>query len=113
MENLNRVELRGVVGNVRVQNAADRKVYHVALATSRAYKDRNGNAIIETTWHQIVLWDNFADLSKIEKGTKLYVCGRIRNQKYTNSADEPRQVFEVVANKMQIIDTSEPLQYEM
>lgn len=115
MENLNRIELRGVVGSVRVQNVSNRKVYHFNLATSRAYKDKNGTAVIETTWHQVVAWESESnpDLNKIEKGTKLYVSGRIRNQKYMASDDVERQMTEVVANRVVIVDSSEPLQYEM
>ena len=115
MENLNRVELRGVVGNVKVQTVSDNRVYRFTLATSRAYKDKNGTAVIETTWHQVVAWeyDNMPDLSQIEKGSKLYVSGRIRNQKYLNSEDVEKQVVEVVANRVVFVESQEPLAYEM
>ena len=115
MENLNRVELRGVVGNVKVQTVSDNRVYRFTLATSRAYKDKNGTAVIETTWHQVVAWenDNMPDLSQIEKGSKLYVSGRIRYQKYLNSEDVEKQVVEVVANRVVFVESQEPLAYEM
>ncbi|MGM9788519.1 MAG: single-stranded DNA-binding protein [Candidatus Cryptobacteroides sp.] len=115
MEQLNRIELRGVVGNARVQNAGGRKVYHFNVATSRAYKDRSGNAVIETTWHHVVAWDgdNFQDLDKVEKGTKLYVSGRLRNQKYTGNDETERYAVEVVANRVVLVDSDESLSYEM
>ena len=115
MENLNRVELRGVVGSVRCQETAGKKVYHFTLATSRAYKDKNGQAVIETTWHQIVAWagDNMKDLDKLDKGTKLYVSGRIRSQKFTGNDEVEKTVFEIVANRVIPVETDEPLQYEM
>ena len=115
MENLNRVELRGVVGNVKVQTVSDNRVYRFTFATARAYKDKNGTAVIETTWHQVVAWenDNMPDLSQIEKGSKLYVSGRIRNQKYLNSEDVEKQVVEVVANRVVFVESQEPLAYEM
>lgn len=115
MEQLNRIELRGVVGNVRVQGAAGRKVYHINLATSRAYKDRNGAAVIETTWHHVVVWEseNFQDLDKIEKGSKLFVSGRIRNQKYTGNDETERYSVEVVANRVAFVDSDESLSCEM
>ena len=94
---------------------SDNKVYRFTLATSRAYKDKNGTAVIETTWHQVVAWenDNMPDLSQIEKGSKLYVSGRIRNQKYLNSEDVEKQVVEVVANRVVFVESQEPLAYEM
>ena len=94
---------------------SDNRVYRFTLATSRAYKDKNGTAVIETTWHQVVDWenDNMPDLSQIEKGSKLYVSGRIRNQKYLNSEDVEKQVVEVVANRVVFVESQEPLAYEM
>ncbi|MCI6628357.1 MAG: single-stranded DNA-binding protein [Bacteroidales bacterium] len=94
---------------------SDNRVYRFTLATSRAYKDKNGTAVIETTWHQVVAWenDNMPDLSQIEKGSKLYVSGRIRNQKYLNSEDVEKQVVEVVANRVVFVESQEPLAYEM
>lgn len=94
---------------------SDNKVYRFTLATSRAYKDKNGTAVIETTWHQVVAWenDNMPDLSQIDKGSKLYVSGRIRNQKYLNSEDVEKQVVEVVANRVVFVESQEPLAYEM
>lgn len=114
MEQLSRIELRGIVGNVRVQNLNDRKVCHFTLATSRAYKGKNGVAVIETTWHSIVAWENEAvDLSKIEKGSKLYVTGRLRSQKYVASDASERVIFEVVANRIVFVDSDEPLACEL
>lgn len=115
MENLNRVELRGVVGSVRCQQTAEKKVYRFTLATSRAYKDKGGNAVIETTWHQIVAWESeyLTDLEQIGKGTKLYVCGRIRTREYTNSEEVEKTVVEVVANRIVVVECEEGLQCEM
>ena len=53
------------------------------------------------------------DLSQIDKGSKLYVSGRIRNQKYLNSEDVEKQVVEVVANRVVFVESQEPLAYEM
>jgi len=49
MEQLNSVNLRGIIGTVRVQDIQDRKVANFSLATNLAYKGRDGEAIIETT----------------------------------------------------------------
>ena len=58
MEHLNRIELRGVVGTVRPQVVNGTKMSRFSVATSRAYKDREGVAQIDTTWHNIVAWDS-------------------------------------------------------
>ena len=115
MEQLNRIELRGVVGNVRIQNVGERKVYHFNLATSRAYKDRSGNAVIETTWHNVVAWESeaFKDLDKVEKGSKLYVSGRVRTNRFTGSDGVERTVYEVVASRIAPCEDGVSLACEM
>ena len=115
MEQLNRIELRGVVGSVRLQNYSENKMARITLATNYAYKDREGSAVIDTSWHNVVAWENknIKDVDKIERGTKLYVQGRIRYQKYTGSDGVERVLTEVMASRMVILDDPEPMQYEM
>jgi single-stranded DNA-binding protein len=38
------------------------------------------------------------DLTKIDKGSSLYVCGRLRNTRYTSSDGTEKQAIEVIAN---------------
>lgn len=111
MEQLNRIELRGNVGNVRLTNVGDSRVARFSLATNFIYKGKEGDAVIETTWHNVVAWDSkgMPDLHKIEKGVPLYVCGRLRTSKFTGSDGTEKQVYEVVANKIVMEDPS-PMQ---
>lgn len=115
MEQFNRIELRGIVGSVKLQDYSGRQMARINVATSRAYKDKNGAAVIETTWHSVQAWEGsgIKDLDKIEKGSKIYVRGRLREQKYTGIDDVERTSYDVVANSITIIDLEEPLQYEM
>jgi len=88
---------------------------HLTLATNVAYKDREGAAIIETTWHNISAWEGHGvqNLDSITKGTKLYVTGRLRTQKYVGNDGIERTSTDVLANRLVMIDGDEPLQYEM
>ena len=115
MEQLNKIELRGVVGSVRLQTYEDSRMARINLATNYAYKDREGTAVIDTTWHNVVAWEgrNIQGLERINKGTKLYVCGRLRYQKYTGVDGIDRIATDVLANRLAIIEDPEPMQYEM
>lgn len=115
MEQLNRIELRGVVGTAKTQVLSGNKMCRFSVATSRAYKDKDGIAVIDTTWHNVIAWDSerTKELSVIKAGSKIYVCGRLHTQKYTGQDGVERTSFEVVANKLNIIESDEPLQYEM
>ncbi|MCQ2149064.1 MAG: single-stranded DNA-binding protein [Bacteroidales bacterium] len=115
MEQLNRIELRGIVGTVRYQPFEDRAVCNFSLATSYVYKNRDGDPVIETQWHSVNAWEGKAmpDLSKIGKGTKLYVVGRLRSQKYVDNDGVERTSYEVAASQVTILDQQGQLQYEM
>lgn len=115
MEQLNRIELRGVVGSVRLQTFEDSRMARISLATNYAYKDRDGTAVIDTSWHNVIAWEgrNIRDLDKITKGTKLQVQGRLRYQKYTGVDGVDRIATDVLANRMSIVNDPEPMQYEM
>lgn len=114
MEQLNRIELRGNVGTIRVQTVGSTRVAKISLATNYVYKGRDSEPVIETTWHYITAWEgkNMPDLGKIQRGDKLYAFGRIRSQRYTGSDGVERTAYEVLASKLQLIESEESLQYE-
>ena len=98
METINRVELQGTVGNVRMQEAGERKVLHFSLVTNRVSRNKDGENIVEACWHNVEAWEgkNIADLTKIDKGSNVHLFGRIRYTKY------------VGADKIERIGTSSP-----
>lgn len=109
MENTNRIELRGNIGNVRVQDVGERKVARFSLATNYIYKGKEGAPVIETTWHNITLWSNKQDscFNLITKGAFLYVIGRLRSREYTGNDGSVHQIMEVIAYKIEAVKTSE------
>ena len=48
MEQLNSVTLRGIIGNARIQTIGDTEMARFSVATDHAYKNRSGEAVIET-----------------------------------------------------------------
>ncbi len=115
MEQLNRIELRGNVGTVRVQEFNGTHVGRISIATNYVYKDREGNPVIETTWHNVTAWEgkNVSDLERIHRGDKLYVVGRFRSQRYEGNDGVERVVNEVVASRVSLIESEESLSYEL
>lgn len=115
MEQLNRIELRGTVGSIRIQEISGANVANFTVATNLAYRDKDGCAIIETTWHNVTAWESkdIQDLDRIEKGSKVHLVGRIRNQRFCGSDGVERTMYEVVARTVELIDDQEVLQYQM
>ena len=54
MEQLNRIEIRGVIGSLKLQTFSETVMARITVATNYAYKDKTGKAVIETNWHSIV-----------------------------------------------------------
>ena len=44
------------------------------------------------------------DFDSITKGTAIYACGRLRVSKFTNNEGEEKKVYEVIANRLQIVN---------
>lgn len=107
MEQINRIELLGVVGrDAKITTVGDNAVAHFSMATNYAYKDKDGNAIVETTWHNIRAWRGrkMPALEDIKGGTWLHVKGRMRNIRYTADDGSQRTSFEVLAGEIEIVD---------
>ena len=106
MEQLNKIELRGNVGNIRIQAVGDNEVAHFSLATNYAYKGKDGIPVIETTWHNVTAWSGgkTADLANLQKGQCVEVQGRLRNQRYTSSDGTERSSVDILAREVKVID---------
>lgn len=93
---VNKVILQGRVGQKpRVSAVKDKKVAQFSLATTNGYGED-----ATTEWHNVVAWSPTADnIEKyVDKGRELYIEGRLRTRKYTNSAGEDRVITEILAD---------------
>ena len=107
---LNKVMLIGNLGKdpeIRVSQASGKKVVSFSLATSRRYRDNNGEQKEDTQWHNIVGWGKVAEVFEqlgVRKGTSLYVEGRLTNRSWTDQANgQKRYVTEVALDSFQIL----------
>lgn len=107
---LNRVELRGNVGGDPKVSTFEEEdsVMRFSLATNESYKNRKGELIEETIWHNVVAWAgrNIPDFSKIKKGSYLYVLGRIKPVQYVTKTGIERQSYEILAFNIKVEDFS-------
>ena len=108
MDFINKIELLGKVGTVRSNIVNDSKVVNFSLVTDYMYKTRDGNPVSEATWFNIVAWENkeIWDMDKIEKGATVHVLGRVRSNRFVGSDGTEKQVYEVMANKLRVTESS-------
>jgi len=75
------------------------------LATSETYRNRDGERITSTEWHNIVLWRGLAEIAEkyVKKGTQLYIEGRIRTRSWDDRDGNKRYTTEIIADNMQML----------
>ena len=105
MEHINKIELRGNVGTVRLNEYNGSKVANFTVITDFLYKTREGTAANESMWHNVVAWGGkgMPDFDLIVKGATVHLTGRLRINKYTSAEGIEKQYYEVMANKVAII----------
>ena len=105
MDHINRIELQGRVGNVRTNEYNGSKVANFSLATDILYKTRDGSAVSETTWHNVVAWESkdMPDVYSIAKGMPIHVTGRLRTSRYTGADGVDKTYYEVLASKIRVL----------
>ena len=103
MEHLNRIELRGLIGNIRIILVGDMKVARFSLATSASFRSKDGGIVIETTWHSVSAWEGpqCQNLDSLAKGDFIHIIGRIRTSRITTSDGSERIIYEVVASMIE------------
>lgn len=104
---LNKVSLIGNVGSdpeVR-STASGARVAKVSLATSRAWKGKDGNEQAATDWHRLTLFGKLADIveSWVHKGDKLYVEGRIEYSQTNDQAGVTRYWTDIVVSELLLL----------
>ena len=110
MAYLNKVMLIGNIGKdpeVRVNPNGGRKRVSFSLATSRRYRDNNGEQKEQTDWHNIIGWGKIADIVEqlgIRKGMSLYVEGSLTNRSWTDqTSGQKRYTTEINMDTFQLL----------
>ena len=82
-------------------------VTNFSIATTRSYKDKDGNWQNETTWHNITGF-NLSDYYKdnLKKGKKFYIEGRISKRDYNDKDGNKRTSTDVIAEKLIPLEAS-------
>lgn len=75
----------------------------LSVATSRRWKDRDGNMQDETEWHRVIVWAQSAEFcgNYLSKGSKVYVEGRLQTRKWQDQNGNDRYTTEIVSNVIQ------------
>jgi single-strand DNA-binding protein len=83
-------------------------VANVTIATSESYKDRNGNRIENTEWHDLEMWDGLAKIAEqyLNKGKTIYVEGRIKSDTWQDDQGMNRKKIRIRVQNMTMLGSA-------
>ena len=75
------------------------------LATTEAYKGKDGEKVTHTEWHNIVLWRGLAEVAErfLKKGSTAYIEGRIRKREYEDKEGVKKFIYEILGDTLQLL----------
>jgi single-strand DNA-binding protein len=83
-------------------------VTNIRVATSEGWKDKqSGETQERTEWHRIVFFNRLAEIASeyLRKGSKVYIEGSLRTNKWQDQSGAERYTTEIIANSMQMLDS--------
>ncbi len=94
-------ELKYLEGNIARAN--------FSIATSEFHKDKSGNKIEQTEWHNIVVWRSMAESAEklLKKGTQVYLEGKLQTRQWIDKDGHKRNITEVVGESFLVLQRKE------
>lgn len=80
----------------------------ITLATSESWKDKQtGQTQERTEWHRVVFFNRLGEIAGeyLRKGSKVYVEGALRTNKWQDQEGKDRYRTEIIGNEMQMLDS--------
>jgi single-strand DNA-binding protein len=112
MAGVNKVILIGNLGadpEVRtIESGA--KVANFSIATTERYKDKSGNPVDKTEWHNIVMWRGLAEIAEkyLKKGSQVFIEGKLRTRSWDDQNGNKRYTTEILSDNMTMLGGAQP-----
>ena len=107
MEQLNKIELRGIVGRIELQSVHDAIYARFSVMTDYGYFSKDGTPVIETTWHNCAGWVKPEEVElykSIRKGDTIHLTGRLRIDRYCDENGNDRTRPTIAVQKVLSVD---------
>ena len=99
----NSVQLIGRLGkDPDVKTFGDKKKATFSIATTDAYKNKKGEKVEDTQWHNIVIWGKLASVAEtyLKKGQEVAVEGKLMHRMYEAEGKEKKFITEINVNDL-------------
>ena len=107
MSGVNKVILVGNLGKDPEVRYLDNgvAVANFSLATTENYKNKQGERVSQTEWHNIVFWRGLAEVAEkyLKKGDSVYVEGKLRTRRWEDKDGNTKYTTEILADNMTML----------
>ncbi|MBT8220848.1 MAG: single-stranded DNA-binding protein [Bacteroidia bacterium] len=98
----NKVNLIGNLGrDVEIKETKNgKKLVRFSLATNDSYKDKEGNKIVDTQWHNAIAWGKTAEMMALllKKGNEVAIEGRLTYGSFQNKDGVTKYTTDIVVS---------------
>jgi single-strand DNA-binding protein len=108
---VNKVILIGNLGKdpeiIRLESGVKKAVF--SLATTEVYRNKEGEKVSHTEWHNIILWRGLAEVAEnyLKKGNTVFVEGRIRKREYEDKDGVKRYITDIQGDNMTMLSSGQ------
>lgn len=98
--------LQGYVGKKDTKTLNNgNEVTVISIATSKRFKDAQGNPKEQTTWHNVSCFAKLNDIASkyIQVGDLVFVRGEIQNKKIENGEKAGQYIYSLHANEIHFV----------
>lgn len=104
----NSVHLIGFLGNdpeIKAFSDNNKTLARVSIATNESYKNKEGEWITDTQWHNLIMWGALAQYAEqsLGKGMKISIEGKLVNRSYIDNEGISRYFTDISVNEFYII----------
>jgi len=109
MRGLNKVMLIGRLGKdpemVHFESGVAKA--SLTLATNEIYKNKQGEKVENTDWHNLVMWRGLAEVANkyLKKGSRIYVEGKLKTRSWDDKEGNKKYITEVEVSDMHMLDS--------
>ena len=107
MSAVNKVILLGNLGKDPEVRYLEQERVRVSfsLATNETYKNKAGEKVTTTEWHNVVLWSSLAKIAAeyLTKGKQVYIEGKLVTRAYVDKEGQTKYITEVVGQHLVLL----------
>ena len=81
------------------------KMAKFPIATTETYKNRQGEKVSNTEWHNIVLWRGLAEvaINWLKKGDSVYIEGKLKTRSWEDESGVKKYATDIQADNLSML----------